>query len=106
MGIQSTWERRESTEDPDVTFLGVSTPVITATAWVVNCTVLQLLLRPLCFAQVMQKGLLDEPSSEIWGALFMGRLLVETQKVTELCGFRKGTSILDLQCTVSAFPAH
>ena len=58
----------------------VITPIVTAPAWGVHCLVLQLLATPpLCHAWVLQRGLLAAPSRDLWGALFLDKLLVETQ---------------------------
>lgn len=47
-------------------------------------------MRPLSCVQVLQRGLKAAPSSNIWGLLFLGMPLVETQTVTKLCGFGRG----------------
>lgn len=82
----------------------MSTPIVTAPAWEVHVPVPcpQLLARPLCCARVLQQGLLAAPLSDLQGPLFLGKFLEETQTVTELCGFGKGTGLPYFECTASA----
>lgn len=79
MGIQFTQERRESARDQDASSLGWSISIVTVPAWGVNNPVLLLLVTPFCHAQVLQRGLLGAPGRDIWGSLFLEKLLLETQ---------------------------
>lgn len=44
------------------------------------------------------------PSRDLWDALFLEKLLVETQAVIELSSFGKGTILPHLECTVNPLP--
>lgn len=107
MGIQSSWERRVSARNPDTTFPELSTSTVIAPAWGVHCPVLQLPATPVYHALVPQRGQLDAPSRDSWSALFLEKLLAETQTVIELCSFGKGTVLPHLQHTAGTpLPWH
>ena len=82
-----------------------STTVVTVPTLAVHYPVLQLLVTPTYHAGVRQRGLLVTPSEKLWGALFLVKLLVEIQTVTELCSFGKGTILPHLECTARAPPS-
>lgn len=65
---------------------------------------LQLLARPLCHGRVQQRSVLAALRSDLWGPLFLWRLLAETQRVTKPCGFGEGTGLSHLQCTAGIPP--
>lgn len=75
MGIKFVWKRRESTRDPEATFPGLSTPIVRAPAWVVDCLVLQLLVTPVCQAPILQRDLLPAHSRDLWDTLFSAEAL-------------------------------
>lgn len=99
MGIQSALERRESARDPDATFLGLNTPIITAQARGMNCLVLQLLVSPICCAWLQKRSLLAVPSRDFWSVLFLEKLLAKTHTGIELCSFGKKTILPHLKHT-------
>ena len=106
VGIQSARDRNESARDSDTTFPGSSTPIVTVPDREVHCPVLQLLALPLCSAWVLQRGLLATHSRDFWGALFLDKVLVETQTVIELCSFGKGAILPQLTHTASVLYLH
>ena len=58
-------------------------------------------------AQLPQRGLLATPGKDLWEALFLEKLLAETQTVIELCSLGKGTILLHLEHTVTLpYQAH
>lgn len=69
-----------------------------------RCPVLQLQVTPFCCALVLQRGLQVAPSRDLWDALFLEKLLVETQAVIELSSFGKGTILPHLECTANPLP--
>lgn len=68
----------------------------------------QLLATPVSHAWFLQRGFLSVPRSDLWGAFFLEKLLVETQPVIELCSFGKGSNLLHLEYTTCSitWPAH
>lgn len=62
-------------------------------------------MRPLCHAQILQRGLLAALNSVLWGPHVLWRLLVKTQTMTKLSGFGEGTDLPYLDhITSTAFP--
>lgn len=74
VGIQSTWEIRESAGDPDATFPGTRTPVVIVPAWG-SAASSQLLGKapPLCWDP--EVGSVGCTYQWPWGALFSGEAL-------------------------------
>ena len=99
VGIQSTWEKIESTRDPDATFPGRTLLLLQhqpeeCTAQSSSC--------PgglLCCAWVLKRGSAGSTHRGPWDTIFLWKLWAETQTVIELCSFGKGTILSHLECT-------
>ena len=59
-----------------------------------------------CQAQVVQKGLLAAPNRDLWCIRFLEKFLADSQIVTELCRFGKGSSLARLLYAAGARPSH